>query len=136
MNSQRAGQRHVEIAVAVVEHEGSVLIGERPAHVALGGYWEFPGGKLEPDESPDAAAIRECLEEAGLEIRITGSYSTVEHEYDHGAARIHFLAAIAVAQREPLPERFRWVSRNELMNYSFPAANRDVLALLTSESTM
>ncbi len=51
------------IAIAVVEHDGNFLIGLRPSGAVLGGLWEFPGGKVEPDETPEAAAARECLEE-------------------------------------------------------------------------
>ena len=68
-----------DIAIAVVEQHGQFLIGQRPADVALGGLWEFPGGKVEPGELPVNAAIRECLEETGLVVRISkliGVYST------------------------------------------------------------
>jgi mutator protein MutT len=61
-----ASESRVEIAVAVVEHQGRFLIGKRPDDAALGGYWEFPGGKVEQGESPADAAIRECLEETGV----------------------------------------------------------------------
>ena len=59
--------RPIEVAIAVVEHRDRLLIGQRPTGVALAGYWEVPGGKLEPDESPADAAIRECREEYGFD---------------------------------------------------------------------
>ena len=59
------------IAVAVVEHEGRVLIGQRPPGTALAGYWEFPGGKIGAGERAEEAARRECLEETGLITRTT-----------------------------------------------------------------
>ena len=71
------------IAIAVVEHDDRFLIGQRPAGVALAGYWEFPGGKVEPDESPADAAVRECLEETGIQISVVGEYPTTRHQYDH-----------------------------------------------------
>ena len=52
----------VQIALAVVRHDDSVLIGQRPAGVPLAGYWEFPGGKILDDETPQEAAARECRE--------------------------------------------------------------------------
>ncbi|MBI3839784.1 MAG: NUDIX domain-containing protein, partial [Planctomycetia bacterium] len=62
--------RPVEIAVAVVEGDGKFLIGQRETGVPLAGLWEFPGGKVEPGEPAENAAIRECLEETGWLVRI------------------------------------------------------------------
>jgi 8-oxo-dGTP diphosphatase len=131
MSAQDAAPRRVEIAVAVIERDGQFLIAERPADVPLGGFWEFPGGKIERDETPEAAAVRECLEEVGLKIRITGSYPVATHDYDHAALRLHFLSATLVAGADSLPPRFRWVSASELGRYRFPPANCELIALLT-----
>jgi 8-oxo-dGTP diphosphatase len=126
--------RPVEIAVAVVEIEGQFLIGLRPEGVPLAGLWEFPGGKVEPGETAENAAIRECLEEAGLIVRITGEYPRVSHVYDHGPLRLRFFACTAIEQRQPLPERFRWVATGELRSYAFPPANAELLALLARKA--
>ena len=64
----------VSIAVAVVQHAGTVLIGRRAPEAPLGGLWEFPGGKVGPDETPGEAAARECREETGLAVRIGRPY--------------------------------------------------------------
>jgi mutator protein MutT len=124
----------VEIAVAIVEHHGRFLIGKRPDHVALGGYWEFPGGKVEQGESPADAARRECLEETGIDVRVVGAYPIADHDYMHGALRVHFFACEVVRENAALPERFRWVSRGELGEYRFPAANDGVLSLLAQSN--
>jgi 8-oxo-dGTP diphosphatase len=121
---------HVEIAVAVVEHEGQYLIGLRPEGVPLGGFWEFPGGKVVSGESPEEAARRECLEETGLEVRVTGNYPPVVHDYPHGRVHLSFFACAAVAAVRPLPTRFRWVPTAELGEYRFPPANEALLGLL------
>jgi 8-oxo-dGTP diphosphatase len=128
---QSAARPRQEIAVAVVERDGSFLIGQREAPAALAGYWEFPGGKLESGEAPEAAAIRECLEETGLEVRVTGAYPTTSHNYDHAAVLLHFLACKVIDQRHALPDRFRWVTARELSEYQFPPANQTLLAHLT-----
>ena len=120
----------VEIAVAVVEQEGKFLIGLRPADVALAGLWEFPGGKVETGETAADAAVRECLEEAGLTVRITGAYPETEHDYRHARVRLHFFACVPVEQTRPLPTRFRWVNAAELKGYEFPPANGALLKLL------
>jgi mutator protein MutT len=121
------------IAIAVVEHAGRFLIGQRPLGVALAGLWEFPGGKIEPGESPEAAAVRECREETGLRVVPIRRYPLAEHHYDHARVQLHFIACRAM---EPLPAStgvFRWVLRQELENYDFPAGNRALLDLLRQE---
>jgi 8-oxo-dGTP diphosphatase len=127
----------MEIAVAVVEHEGRYLIGLRPAGVPLAGLWEFPGGKLEPGETPAAAAERECLEETGLRVRAGAAYPLVEQQCTHGLLRLHFFACALIdapslaSQSWPaVPERFRWVIAEELGDYEFPAANAGLLEVL------
>jgi mutator protein MutT len=124
----------VEIAVAVVERDGKFLIGKRPEGVALAGYWEFPGGKLENGESPEAAAVRECREETTLKVRVTGRYCTVDHDYAHGRLRLHFIACAAVDRPVSMPARFRWVSREELSGYKFPPANAQLLSMLMRDA--
>jgi 8-oxo-dGTP diphosphatase len=130
MSAQDAVPRRLEIAVAVIERDGQFLIAQRPPGVPLAEFWEFPGGKIEAGESPEAAAARECWEEAGLEIRITGSYAVATHDYEHAALRLHFLSATLVGDAAPLPSRFRWVSASELDRYRFPPANCELIALL------
>jgi mutator protein MutT len=122
-----------EIAVAVVQRDGMFLIGRRDEGTALAGYWEFPGGKLESGETPEAAAVRECLEETGLDVRVTGAYPATSHDYDHASLRLHFLACEVIDQRSVLPDRFRWASAQELGDYRFPPANQALLDHLTRE---
>jgi 8-oxo-dGTP diphosphatase len=122
--------RRVDIAIAVVECKDKFLIGLRPAGEALAGVWEFPGGKVEPGETPENAAVRECLEEAGLAVRVTGEYPQVAHDYEHAPVCLHFFACAAIEQRKRLPSRFRWVARADLARYAFPAANAGLLVLL------
>jgi 8-oxo-dGTP diphosphatase len=124
----------VEIAVAVVEHEGRWLIGQREADRALPGFWEFPGGKIEPGETPAEAAMRECLEETGARVEVVGAYPETSHDYEHGAVHLHFLACRLIEQQRPLPARFRWVATGELASFTFPPANASLLALLAART--
>src|SRR6478609_1832873 len=109
------------IAIAVVEHDGRFLIGQRPEGVPLAALWEFPGGKIEPGETAEQAAVRECREEAGLGVQPLFHYPAASHEYAHGAVELEFVACRIVngEQAEPLPP-FRWVERGELAQYEFP----------------
>lgn len=120
----------VLIAIAVVEHDGHYLIGQRPTGVPLAGLWEFPGGKVEPGESPEQAAARECLEETGIAITVGEPYPAVDHRYEHGHVQLVFFACrprgTACGPRPP----FEWVPRRRLMEYRFPDANRALVAHL------
>jgi 8-oxo-dGTP diphosphatase len=121
-----------QIAIAVVEQDDCFLIGQRPLGVPLAGLWEFPGGKIEEGETPEAAAVRECLEETGLNVEALFRYPPHVQSYDHGNVELHFIACrpcrgSAIEPHEP----FRWVRRGDLSQYEFPAGNRGLLQLLT-----
>jgi 8-oxo-dGTP diphosphatase len=119
------------IAIAVVEHEGHFLVGQRPADVPLGGLWEFPGGKIEPGETPEAAAVRECLEETGLSVEPLFRYPEHVAEYHHDRVHLVFVACrLEPGSGDQPREPFRWVPRDELTKYKFPAGNRGILTLL------
>jgi 8-oxo-dGTP diphosphatase len=123
-----------EIAIAVVEHDGKFLIGERPEGTPLAGYWEFPGGKVEPGEDPRATAARECLEETGLQVTIGEEYPEVVHQYDHDKLRLHFFKAELSEFALPTNPRFQWVLRKQLVDFSFPEANQGLLQSLCEEA--
>lgn len=124
-----------EIAIAVVEHEGCFLIGKRPEGVALAGYWEFPGGKIEAGETPSAAAIRECLEETGLAVEVVGEYPQQVHSYPHGSVRLHFFACRPFDRHAEAHAPFCWVEREELCCYQFPEGNDHLLQLLAAQNS-
>ena len=122
----------IPIAIAVVEQEGRFLVGQRPAGVALAGLWEFPGGKIEPGETPEAAAVRECREETGLAVEPLFRYPEHVHAYEHGAVQLHFIACrLASGALHPPREPFTWVERKTLQKCCFPAGNDHILSLLT-----
>lgn len=118
------------IAVAVVEHEGRVLIGRRGQRSELAGYWEFPGGKVRPGEEPAAAAVRECLEETGQPIRVTHLEDEVPYEYGHARLRIFFFAAVPEGPLVRPHAPFTWVPGTGLGNYVFPPANNSFVSKL------
>src|SRR5690349_3755448 len=121
------------IAIAVVERDGCFLVGRRPAGVPLAGLWEFPGGKIESDESPEAAAVRECKEEAGIDVEALIRYPTNVHDYKHGRVELFFIACRPLASGAPeTTNGFRWVPREELRKLQFPEGNRAVLQILTA----
>jgi mutator protein MutT len=96
------------------------------------GLWEFPGGKCEPGETPEAATVRECLEETGLVVRIEGLRRVVDFVYPHGHVLLHYFDCAPVDKTdEPLREAgFQWVEAVRLSEFEFPPANDVVVAEL------
>ncbi len=129
---------HQHIAVAMIWRDGRLFIQRRPDDGLLGGLWEFPGGKVEPGELPEQAAVREVWEETGLHVRLVESAGTVNHAYSHFRITLHaFHAEIqdsnTVLQGNdagPRVDERRWVLPEELDNYAFPTANRKLLVAI------
>ncbi len=122
--------RNISVAIAVVEHADRFLVGRRSENLPLGGFWEFPGGKLEPDESPREAAERECREETGLHVHVTRCLLVHKQEYPHAEITLHFLACHPKDPDASPLAPFQWVSRQDLVRLQFPAGNRPLLQLL------
>lgn len=133
---------HHDIAVAIIWRNGRLFIQRRPDDGLLGGLWEFPGGKVEPGESPEQAAVREVAEETGMRIRLQESLGTVDHAYSHFRITLHaFHAQIEVPSKaspvdgaESSNRGRRWVLPEELDAYAFPTANRKLLIRLADRN--
>ncbi|ADB17123.1 NUDIX hydrolase [Pirellula staleyi DSM 6068] len=121
----------VVVAVAVVRSGDRFLIGQRPPGSKLAGLWEFPGGKVEPGESAADAAIRECLEETNLAVRIVAPLPGRRQTYDHATIELHFFDCEPLDPSQPAADGYRWVERSQLNSYEFPAGNSELLAHLT-----
>ncbi len=134
--SKRAPTPHHTIAVGVVTDDaGRILIQRRPEDAMLGGLWEFPGGKVEPDESPDAACAREIREELGIDVAVGTPVARVEHAYSHFRITMHAFRCRLVAG-EPQTETgepWAWVAVDDLDGYAFPRANGRVIEALREE---
>ncbi len=122
----------VDIALAVVLRGGKFLVARRAAGLHLAGYWEFPGGKIEPGETPPGAACRELCEETGLRAGDAEPLTIVVHDYREAPLRIHVFLV-----REPDGEltidgerEHRWLSFEELAAIEMPAANREIVRAL------
>jgi len=85
------GRKVTEVAVGVLwRADGAVLLADRPAGKPYAGYWEFPGGKIEPGESVEHALARELNEELGIDIGPARPWVTFEFDYPHAYVRLHF----------------------------------------------
>jgi mutator protein MutT len=123
----------LRIAIAVVRWRQEVLVGFRASDVPLPGMAEFPGGKCLPQETPEEAAARECLEETGIAVRVRRRLCEVEHTYPHGHLHLTFVECEPIGTREPRPP-FRWVPIRQLPELSFPEANAAVLRIVLHEA--
>ncbi len=122
------------VAVALLDADSRILLGQRPAHKHLGGLWEFPGGKVEPGETPEAALIRELHEELGVDIRASclAPLTFVSHSYE----KFHLLMPLYVCRQwkgqvtSKEGQALAWVPANRLRDYPMPPADLPLIPFL------
>ena len=124
----------IEVAAGLVFRDGKLLITQRPTGSHLGGLWEFPGGKREPDESFEECLRRELKEELCIEVDIHELVASISHDYPEKSVTLKFYRCTWKAN-EPqalgCPD-LRWVSAEELRRYEFPEADVKLIELLTT----
>ena len=121
-------------AVALVDIDNRVLIAQRPAGKDMAGLWEFPGGKVEPGETPEAALIREVREELGIDTSESclAPFSFASHAYTD----FHLLMPLYICRKwlgEPAPHEhgaIKWVRPMRLADYPMPPADAPLVAML------
>jgi 8-oxo-dGTP diphosphatase len=125
-----------EVAAALIWEGERFLICQRPAHKARGLLWEFPGGKLEPGETPEAALIRECREELDVELSVGALYMELTHVYPDLTVRLLLYRAGLKAGRPRLLEHaaLRWITPREIPAYDFCPADTAILEKLRREA--
>lgn len=124
----RARIPRYEAAAAVLRRDGKVLIGRRPEGKLLGGLWEFPGGKIEPDESLEACLRREVIEELGAEIQVLAKLGSYNHAYTHFRVTVVAFEARLI-QGEPRAlehTELRWVGVDRLGEYPMGKVDRSI----------
>jgi mutator protein MutT len=129
---QLAAKPHVEVAAAIIFHDGNILISQRDEKSHLSGYWEFPGGKREPHESFEECVMREIREELNVDVEVERFFETVQYEYSEKVVQLNFyFCRYLRGEPEALGCRqCRWVPLRELGAYSFPPANEPILEKL------
>ena len=125
----------VQVAAALILHEGRYLITRRKADVHLGGLWEFPGGKREPGESLEECLCRELREELGIEITEPVPFQSIRHAYPEKTVELHFFrCSIKDGQPRPLGcEALQWVPPEELTRVPLPPADRPLVETLQGQ---
>jgi len=121
-------------ACALIDVDGRVLLARRPEGKKMAGLWEFPGGKLNPGETPEAALIRELREELGIDVAAAclAPFAFASHAYE----RFHLLMPLFLCRRwqgfvQPLEgQTLAWVRPAKLTEYEMPAADKPLVPLL------
>jgi 8-oxo-dGTP diphosphatase len=120
------------VTAALITDEQRMLIAQRGSDKLFGWKWEFPGGKLQEEETPEACLRREIKEELNLEIQVNGHFCTVHHQYSD--FRIELMAYWCSIEGGTLNltehEQVRWVKVAELSRYDFVEADLKVIAAL------
>ena len=121
-------------AVALVDVDGRVLIAQRPAGKSMAGLWEFPGGKVDPGETPEQALVRELQEELGIETA-TSCLAPIAFA-SHGYEKFHLLMPVFACRKwtgVPRPregQALKWVMPGELGRFPMPPADLPLVGLL------
>ena len=116
----------------VLNAAGEVLIDQRLEEGLLGGMWEFPGGKQEPDETIEACIVRELREELAIDVVVEDHLITVDHAYSHKKLRfvVHLCTWLSGDPQPLASQQVRWVQPQSLGDYPFPAANARIIEAL------
>lgn len=126
----------LEVSAAIIVSNDKILITKRGASKSLANLWEFPGGKVEANESYEDCVVREIKEELNINITVNQYYATNEHQYEFGTIKlIAFIAELESGTIE-LTEHtdFAWVSLHELKNYEFAPADIPIIKKLEEDS--
>jgi 8-oxo-dGTP diphosphatase len=120
----------IVVAAAVVIRDGRVLLTRRAEGQHLAGMWEFPGGKLEEGEAPEATVVRECREECGIDVEVTDILDVTHHRYPEKEVLLLFYRCALIAgdvQHLQVADH-AWVTPTEIANYALPPADARVVA--------
>ena len=122
----------IPVVAAVLLRGDEVLVTRRKRGGHLAGKWEFPGGKIEKGERPQAALRREILEELGCRIAVGKRMCRVSYQYAEKSVRLDFYRCRLVQGKPQSMEgqKVRWIRKDSLGSLAFPPADRKILALL------
>lgn len=131
---------HVVAAVIVNPEQQQIFISRRADHLHQGGFWEFPGGKVETGETPQSALARELFEELDIRVESAEPYMQVEHDYPDKQVFLDIwqVNGFTGTARGKEGQECRWVGLQELLTeeperlFHFPAANQPILQRLAA----
>ncbi|WP_319553653.1 8-oxo-dGTP diphosphatase MutT [uncultured Vibrio sp.] len=126
---------HIVAAIIFNQDKSQIFITKRPDDKHKGGFWEFPGGKVEPKESVEQAMTRELEEEVGIHVTEQSLFEHLEYDYPDKSLKFDFISVTAF-EHEPYGkegQQGRWVDIKSLPEYAFPEANVPILERVVQE---
>jgi len=125
-----------KVTAAIIKDENRLLIAKRHSKDPLGGKWEFPGGKIEPGETPQECLVREIKEELGVEVKIGPFYDdNVYSTQDHNIHLLFYWAKIINGEVIPVVhDDLKWTTIEELANFDFAPADIPIVKRLMKEN--
>ena len=126
--------KRIEVAAAVIVRDGKVFATQR-GYGDWKDWWEFPGGKLEPGESPEETLVREIREELSAEIEVGKLLRTVEWDYPAFHITLHCFICTLLSDALHLNEHeaARWLCKDDLRTVNWLPADNDIIPLLAEE---
>jgi len=127
--------KELHVAAAILIHESKILIARRAPHKTLGGLWEFPGGKIEGEETAEDCLKREILEELSIEIVVGNFFMKNRHQYGTNIIVLHAYLCTAVIFDIRLTDHdeYRWVEKHEMPEYDYAPADIPILYKIIDE---
>lgn len=123
----------IRVVAAVIEHDGRYLITQRNSNAVLPGLWEFPGGRVEPDESETGALLREVKGRIGVEVVVGTKLGEHLHDYTGYQVHLTMYSCKLPSEARPYPATvadLRWVTSREFLDYDFPPADEKTMSKL------
>ncbi|MFB2752528.1 MULTISPECIES: 8-oxo-dGTP diphosphatase MutT [Shewanella] len=129
--------KRIHVAVGIILNtDGQILLAKRPEHLHQGGKWEFPGGKVEQNETVTQALIRELKEEVALNVHSSEPFMALSYDYPDKQVLldIHTVSDFTGEAQGLEGQQVVWVDKHELTHYDFPDANKPILAKLLAQN--
>ena len=120
----------LEVTAAIIQQDDKILICQRPVNKNCALLWEFPGGKIETNETGEQCIVRECQEELGITIYVKREISNITYEYPDRLVHLHFYLCNITAG---VPEKkehnaLAWISPDEVKKYKFCPADQEMIS--------
>ena len=129
--------KRIHVAVGIILNtDGQILLAKRPEHLHQGGKWEFPGGKVEQNETVTQALIRELKEEVALNVHSSEPFMALSYDYPDKQVLldIHTVSNFTGEAQGLEGQQIVWVDKHELTHYDFPDAKKPILAKLLAQN--
>ncbi len=124
----------MDVVAALISDGRRYLVSRRPEEKHLGGFWEFPGGKPEEEETDAEALRRELREELRLQVAVGERLLSVEHQYEDRTVQLHFYSCRRVPEdQQPVSvecSNFKWVQPQDMKSMKFPPADETLIQTL------